>query len=151
MTVAVTEKKSKLKVIIIVLVVLVLVAASAIGYFMVTGKQVSDIVNMFQSNEEYTILLDEFVANLYSENGKKSYLKVKIALMYTDKKHEKSINSNVNKIRDLILNDIREKTSQDMLEKEHILKFKKEIINNINSALKDDIVKDVYFTDLIIQ
>ena len=147
-----TNKKGKKKVIIIsLIIVLVLVISSVIGYLLVSGKQFADITEMFKSHDEQSILLKEFVINLKSENGAKNYLKVQIALMYIENKHGEIIISNVNKIRDQIHKDLRKKTSQDILDGDNITLIKKEIINNINLVLKENIVKDVYFTDLVVQ
>lgn len=150
-TVEATEKKKKPKALLIILLVLVLISASLIGYLFLRNKQLSDIVKVIKPDKEYTLLLNQFIVNLQTEDDRKSYLKVQIALMYTDKKAGKMISSNESKIRDVILKNILEKSPEDILDEENIVKFKKEIISNINNALKDEIVKDVYFTDFIIQ
>lgn len=148
----VVEKKKKSKVIlIIILLVLLLISASVVGYLYMRNKQVSDIIKVFKPEREYTILLNQFIVNLQSENDRKGYFKVQLALMYTDKKAGEIIISNDSKIRDVILNNILEKSPEDILDKENILRFKKDIISKVNMALGEDIVKDVYFTDFIIQ
>lgn len=145
------KSKSKLKIIIIIIIVLVLVVGSIVGYMVVTGKQKADIIKMFVSHDENTILLDEFVVNLRSDNGLKNYLKIQMALMFTDGKKLELINSNVNKIRDIIINELREKTSQDILATESINTIKKDILDKVNIALKEEIIKDIYFVNFIIQ
>ena len=146
-----TKKKSKAKLIIIILVVFAIVAASLIGYLMITGKKIPDIVKEMKPEEEYTILLNQFVVNLHNESSLKNYLKLEVALMYTDEKHEIMINENLNKIRDVIIGVLRSKSSSEILDEENTIQIKKEIITDVNVELKDDIVKDVYFTDLVIQ
>ena len=145
------KSKSKLKIIIIIIVVLILVVGSIVGYMVVTGKQKADIINMFVSHDENTMLLDEFVLNLRSKTGTKSYLKVQMALMYTDSKQTELINTNVNKIRDIIINELREKTSQDILDTESINTIKKDILIKVNAALMEETIKDIYFVNFIIQ
>lgn len=146
-----TNKKSKTKIIIIILLVLVLISTILVGYFIVSGKKVADIVKMFESNEEYTILLDEFVVNLSGESDVNNYLKVQVALMYTDEKKGEIINFNVNKVRDIIIQDLRDKNAVQILNEENNLHLKEEIISDVNAGLKEEIVKDVYFTNMIIQ
>lgn len=146
-----TEKKSKAKLIIISLVVFALVVSFLIGYLIISGKNIPDIVKGMKPDKEYSVLLNEFVVNLSNENSIKNYLKIQIALMYTDKKHGDMINENMNKIRDVIIADLRSKSSSEMLNEDNTSNVKKEIITNINTILKDDIVKDVYFTELVIQ
>lgn len=145
-----SKKKDKGKLVIIILLVIVLILASVIGYFLVTGKQPSDITKNFESNEEYTVLLDEFVVNLRSENSIKNYLKIEVALMYTEEKQGETINFHVNKIRDIIIRNMRSKTSSE-IDGENTAEIKKELIRDINSELKGNIIKDVYFANMIIQ
>jgi len=146
----ISKKKGKGKLMIIILLVIILILISVVGYFLVTGKQISDITKAFESHEEYTVLLDEFVVNLRSENGTKNYLKVEVALMYTDDKQTKTIDKNVNKIRDVIIRNMRSKTSGE-IDGENTATIKKELIGDINSELKGNIIKDVYFANMIIQ
>lgn len=151
MIVETTNKKSKSQFVIIILLIVILALTSVIGYFVVKDKQISDIAKIFKSDEEYTILLDEFILNLRSDNLTKNYLRINIALMYTEEKHDKILNLNISKIRDIIIKDLSEKNSKEILDKDNTLKIKKEIIDHINDALKEDVVKDVYFTNLVIQ
>lgn len=150
-TVEATEKKKKPKVLLIIILVLIIISMSVIGFLYLRSKQLSDIVKVLKPDKEYTLLLNQFIVNLQTEDDRKSYLKMQIALMYTDKRAGKTISSNEIKIRDVILNNIIEKTPEDIMEEENINRFKKELIVNINNALKDEIVKDIYFADFIIQ
>lgn len=145
-----SKKKGKGKLMIIILLVVVVILASVMFYFLVTGKQISDITKAFESHEEYTVLLDEFVVNLRSENSTKNYLKIEVALMYTEEKQTETIDKNVNKIRDIIINNIRSKASSE-IDGENTSTIKKEMIRDINTALKGNIIKDVYFANMIIQ
>lgn len=145
------EKKSKLRLVIIVLLVVVIALTAIIGYFVVSGNQISDIKKKLNPIEEQTILLNEFLVNLRFENNRKNYLKVQIALMYTDAKQTEVINTNISKIRDVILSELRKNSADEILDGEAIVVLKKDIIQKINIALDNDIIKDVYFTDLVIQ
>ncbi len=145
------EKKSKLTLVIIILIVVVIALTAIISYFVVSGKQISDIKEKLNPPEEHTVLLNEFLVNLRFENNKKNYLKVRIALMYTDKKQTILIDSNVSKIRDVILSELRKNSADEILDVDSITNLKNDIIKNLNLALDDDVIKDVYFTDLVIQ
>lgn len=146
-----TEKNNSLKLIIIILLVAVILLAGTIGYFLISGKGVSDVIEKMNPEEELTVLLNEFLVNLKFENNRKNYLKVQIALMYTDKKQTLLINSNTSKIRDVILFELRKHNADEILDAEAMLVLKKEIMQQLNVALEADIIKDVYFTDLVIQ
>ena len=71
--------------------------------------------------------------------------------MYTDKKQAVIIDSNTSKIRDVILTELRKNSAEQILDGEELLRLKNEIMKNLNLALGEDIIKDVYFTDLVIQ
>ncbi len=146
-----TEKKSKLSLIIIILLVVVILMTTVIGYFLISGTRVSDIVEKMNPEEQHTVLLKEFLVNLKFENNRKNYLKIQIALMYTDKKQMLLIDSNTSKIRDVILFELRKYNAEEILDSEAMLKLKEDIIKGLNVALGSDIIKDVYFTDLVIQ
>lgn len=137
--------------ILIGLLVLVLLTTSVIVYLMVTGKQVPDMGGIFKSDKEHSILLEEFVLNLKSDYIGKDYLKIQLALMYTDNKQGDVLNSNESKIRDVVIKVLSEKTAEEMTGKENISKVKEELTSLVNKVLDDEIVKDVYFTDLVIQ
>ncbi len=146
-----TEKKSKLGLIIIILLVIVILMTTVIGYFLISGTRVSDIVEKMNPEEQNTVLLKEFLVNLKFENNRKNYLKVQIALMYTDKKQMLLIDSNTSKIRDVILFELRKYNAEEILVGDAMIKLKEDIIRELNIALEADIIKDVYFTDLVIQ
>lgn len=146
-----THENKKSRIIIVILLILILVSVMVIGYFAMPESKLSNIGSFFESQDEYTILLDEFTTNLYSENRTKSYLKMEIGLMYTDKKEEKYIEANMSKIRDIILEEIRGKTDSELLDVEKTNDLKGEIQESINNSLDKDIIKDIYYTNLIVQ
>lgn len=150
-TAEVNEKRNISKVLIIILIIALLITSTILGYFVVKNRDSLGITKLFNSNSEKTILLNEFVVNLKSETARKSYLKLQIALMYNDKKDGKTIESNVNKIRDTIINNLLDKTSNEILDGSNINNLKEELKKDINLALNEDLVKDVYITDLVIQ
>jgi len=122
-----------------------------IGLFIMPEGTVSRVKGVFQSEEEHTLLLDEFILNLQTENKSKSYLKIEVALMYKDKKAGQLVETNVNKIRDIVLNNLRKKTPTEMLNVKDTDQLKDEIKDSVNDALGQDVIKDVYYTNLIIQ
>lgn len=145
------KKMGKSKLIIIILLVAILVGVGITAYLMISGKSFKDAKGMIESEDEYTIPLDEFVTNLQNQEKGKNYLKIQVALMYTDKKDAEIIESNINKIRDIILNDIREKTSSQILEVKNTPVLKEKMMVKLNDALGKKIIKDIYFTNLIVQ
>lgn len=147
------EKKSKVKLIIIIAIVFILLIGSVIGYFLISGKSISDVMKSFQKEEEFTLVLDDFVVNLASEDEgpSKNYLKIQVAMMYTNSKHEVILMENESKIRDMIIEDLRKNSALDMSSGEKVNEIKSDICLHVNSALNEEIVKEVYFSDLLIQ
>ena len=71
--------------------------------------------------------------------------------MYKDKKHTELMESNLNKIRDIVLNDLREKTSEQILEVKNTPKLKEDLLKKLNDSLGEEVIQDIYFTNLIVQ
>ena len=148
------QNGSKSKIIIIALLVIIVAIVSVSAYFLITGQSAAtggEVVKKSRSQDEYTILLDEFVTNLQNEAKTKNYLKIQVALMTTDKKSAKSIEEDTNKIRDIILNDLRGKTPEEILEVKKTDDLKNKILEKLNESLGDDIIEDLYFTNLVVQ
>lgn len=147
-----SRRSNVFKIVVIILLVLVLVLLSFIGYFTVSEAAQLPTFNIFSNaNDENTILLEEFLVNLNVEGNQRNYIKTKIALMYTDKDGDEIINSNMLKIRDTIINDLRRMTSEDILNGENTSGLKISLIESINAVLDKNIIKEIYFSDLIIQ
>lgn len=148
------EKKSVnvSRIVIIVLLALILLLTAAIFVFVVSDGDMAGIMQNIRSNEsEFTLPLDEFIINLKPEGTSKHYLKISLALMYTDEDHGKLVESNLNKIRDSIITTIRSKTYKDIVEDSNAILFKNDVRANINKVLNDDIIKEIYITDIIVQ
>lgn len=145
------KKKSRSKLIIIILLVVIAVGIAITAYFMISGKSLKEIKELGKSEDEYTISLDEFITNLKNEDRGKNYLKIQVALMYKDEKHTDLLEANLNKIRDIVLNDLREKTSEYILEVKNTPKLKEDLLEKLNDSLGEEVIEDIYFTNLIVQ
>lgn len=149
--VAEKDRKSKAKIVIIALLAIIVIGISITAFFLISDKSFSDVKGFFESKDEYTILLDEFVTNLQTEERSNNYLKIQVALMYKDKKNTSIIESNTSKIRDIVLNDLREKTPEQILEVDKTPELKTILLEKLNDSLGNDIIEEVYFTNLIVQ
>lgn len=150
-TTQVNKRSNNFKVAIIILLVLVIALLTFIGYFTIF-RDGDELASIFSStDEEYTVLLEEFLVNLKTEDDGRNYLKTEIAVMFTEKSQEDYINTNMHKIRDTIINHLRILTSDDILNGENTTNLKSSLTESINATLGEDIIKDIYFSDLIIQ
>ncbi len=110
-----------------------------------------------ESNLE-PVVIGPIIANLADEGGDR-YLKVKIVLLEpkkkadTAKKEEKSTGISLEDaiIRDVIINTISAKTSDDLLSVSGKEELKNEIMTSINKAVHKRLVRKIYFTEFIIQ
>ncbi|MBC7087492.1 flagellar basal body-associated FliL family protein [Vibrio parahaemolyticus] len=145
------KKKSKLKLIIIIVVILAVLFLAGFIYLRVANTTVGEIIESFQKEEQLTMNLDEFVVNLKSPANTRNYLKVKISIMYTDSSKTEMLMNSTSKIRDIILDNLREKEYEDVTTNEGIAKLKKEIADELNNSFGETIIKEVYITDIIVQ
>lgn len=98
-----------------------------------------------------TVELGERVVNLADAGGQR-YLRVRMVLEY--KKNEKLTNELKEKnaqIMDAVLRTLRGKSVEDIRPLDREDKVKVEIMNTINSKLKNGKIERIYFTDFLIQ
>lgn len=148
------KKTNMSKIVVILLLVLILLLLGTISFFVVRGNDATAIIEVFRKGDEsieYTMSLEEFVVNLKSDDKIKHYLKVSLALMYAEEDHGAIIESSISKIRDAIINDIRSRSYEEVLEDDNALIMKQSLVDGINVVLGEDIIKNVYITDIIIQ
>jgi flagellar basal body-associated protein FliL len=147
-------KNTRSRIIIVILLVLILLMLAATLFIVIQNTNVDakglEIGAIFgKESSEYTIPLDEFVVNLKQEGNTRHYMRVSLALMYTEEDNGTLIESNLNKIRDVVISTLRSKTYSDVIDDDKALK--KTLVKNINQALEGEIVEGVYITDVIIQ
>jgi flagellar FliL protein len=94
--------------------------------------------------------LDTFIVNLLSENGRR-YLKVKINLELSDEDLTNELNSKMPVIRDIVIRIASSKTLEEISTEKGKEKFKDQVVSEINFNLKDGKIKNVFFTDFVIQ
>lgn len=152
MVMEVKEKRNLDRIFIIVLLTAILILVLGIGFLLITDNGMPDFSAILKSNGEYTIPLDEFVVNLKSENNNvRRYLKISIALMYTNEDYGTDIAANMNKIRDIVISNLRDKSADDFMDEKIILNLKLDTIDAINESINIMAVQDLYITDIIVQ
>jgi len=147
----VKKKRPKLKILIIIILAIVVLFLGGFIYLRVTDTTIADIMESFDKEEQLTMTLEEFLVNLKSPANMRSYLKVKISLMYTDSSKTEMLIANTSKIRDIILDNLRGRGYEDVTTNEGIDALKKDIIEDLNNSFEEPIIKEVYITDIIVQ
>jgi len=91
-----------------------------------------------------------FVVNLLSESGNR-FLKVSIDLELSDVKLQPEMDHKKSLIRDIIIRTFSSKTFEEISTLKGKDKLKEEVLDKINENLSDGQVKNIYFTDFVVQ
>ena len=129
-----------------IILILALLAITAVGSVALYAQHIKskDIVK----TEQYPIE-QEFLINVKSKEGTKKILKTSITLEIKGKKSSEILDANGSVVSDTIINTISSKNdSQLSVEKRDVLK--KNLAKNINKALKEDIVVNIFFRDFLV-
>jgi flagellar FliL protein len=97
--------------------------------------------------------LEPFVVNLADADAAR-YLRIKISLMVDDKTKITAIEENQAlqlKVRDVILQSLTVKTSQDLINESGKNKLRHEILEKVAVYFRDPKLVDVMFTEFVIQ
>ncbi len=97
--------------------------------------------------------LEPFVVNLADQDSAR-YLRIKVSLMVDDKAKVKELIENqalTLKVRDVILQTLTRKTSQDLINEEGKNKLRTEIQEGVAHYFKEPKLTDVMFTEFVIQ
>lgn len=105
----------------------------------------------FETTEPYIYTMDKFTVNLDGEPQKTIRMEVSLEMLGKDG-YEEVINAeNRAKARDRIVRVLNEKSFQDLETIQGKLFLKDRIAFEVNTVLKRGIVKDVFFTDFVVQ
>ncbi len=142
------KKGSKKMLIIIIGVVILALAGGFAGYtFFFKSK---DTKEEAPEKMEKTVLLqlDPFVVNMTDQSR---YLKVSIQIELADITHEELVKGKTAHIRDTIITLLSSKSAESVSGPEGKFQLKDELLLRTNHAIGKDIVKNLYFTDFVMQ
>jgi flagellar FliL protein len=94
--------------------------------------------------------LDTFTVNLLSESGRR-YLKCEINLELEGEELSPELDTKKPVFRDIIIRILSSKSLEEISTIKGKEKLKEQIVNELNMRLKDGKVKNVYFTDFVVQ
>lgn len=94
--------------------------------------------------------LDQFIVNLMSQGGKR-YLKTTMTLELSDEAMSAEIEKKSAVLRDVIIGVLSSKTVEEISTERGKEKLKEELVSSINEVLVDGYVKNIFFTDFVIQ
>jgi len=118
------------------------------------GKDGKEHIDMAEVLEKSAVVpLEPFVVNL-ADTESARYLRIKVSLMVDDKSKVKEIEENQAlqlKVRDVILQTLTRKSSQELISDEGKKKLRKEIQDEVAPFFKEPKLNDVMFTEFVIQ
>lgn len=94
--------------------------------------------------------LDTFTVNLLSESGRR-YLKVEMNLEIEGEELSPELDTKKPIFRDIIIRILSSKSLEEISTIKGKEKLKEQIVEELNMRLKDGKVKNVYFTDFVVQ
>lgn len=147
---------SKKVIIFLLLFLIILAAGGGVAYkFTVLDKQedkAKKIVEEIKSVEELGVQFEigTFIVNLIDKDADR-YLKISFVLEIQDETIKQEVEKRLPKIKDAITTLLFTKSSKELKTPEGIELLKEEIIKRINAILPIGGVKNVYFTDFVIQ
>ena len=162
--------KFPLKMLIIAVAVLVIGALGGVAYFMVLAPRMSGqgpggeqpALAAQQGSQQPTpageesatlgpmFKLDAFIANLADEGGSR-YLKARVELEMGDAAMAGELENRLPQIRDMVLVLLSSKTFADIRTPRGKAQIRDEIIMRVNSALTTGEIRQVYFTEFVVQ
>jgi len=147
------EKKKPKKLIIMAAALCLMLAVGAAGFvFAANGGSLSALAAKFETKKDYVISMKDFVVNLSTEDkSKNNYLKTQISLVYNNKKKAALLTEESSQIRDIIIRDLMACSSEQLLATGGMDLVKGKLKSDINAALGEDVVTEIYFTDFLIQ
>jgi len=151
-----------LLIVIVVLLLLLLAIGGLVAYFLLSGNDEEQpppqeqkkiekkhkVSDMAEIGPIYP--LDPFVVNLVSSNANR-YLKCKIDLELDSPELQQEIDKKLPAIRDLIIQILSSKSVEEIQTAKGKQKLKEEIKRKINEILTTGEIRNVYFTEFVIQ
>ncbi|MBW1697453.1 MAG: flagellar basal body-associated FliL family protein [Deltaproteobacteria bacterium] len=156
------ERKFPLKLILIVVAVVVLAGGGFVGWTMIQKESAEEVGPLeaapqpkaAEAPEESEVgmmfQMDPFVVNL-SDPGGKRYLKAKIELEFTYEPVRKELTARLPQLRDSILLHLSSKTMEEIQSVDGKIELRNALIKRINQVLKTGKIKNLFFTQFVIQ
>lgn len=137
----------------VVLVPILIAIGVVAGGYIFSDDPVSAFNLKKEEAQEVTIPLEEFLVNLGTEGSSRSqYLKLELSLSSQKEEAEGIIESNIAQVRDAVIFVIHKKTGDDLFsETDGAFALKEELKTTINATLDDEIVEEVFITNMLMQ
>ncbi len=95
--------------------------------------------------------LPEFLVNLSSVNNRTSFLKMRVTLELKDQTSVAIVDANKPRIVDTFNTYLRELRPQDVQGSAGIYRLRDELLTRMNGTIQEGLVKDILFSEIIVQ
>lgn len=166
----VVEKKSggnMVLILIVVLLVLLLIGGALAAFLLMGGDDKATVTQQHiaqsapaqkqttrRSTDFLTIgpmyPMDTFIVNLLSEGGSR-FLKVDLDIELDSQRLSNEMDMKKSLIRDIIIRTLSSKTFEEISTMKGKDRLKDELVNRINEVLADGQIKNIFFTDFVVQ
>lgn len=138
------------------IVLVLLVLGVGIGMFLFSGAEGETVMSRFASSaeaSESSIPLEEFLVNLESDMPKSQpVVQMQITVTSLHEDATEIITTDIAKVRDAVIHSVSNQSVETIYdEAEGHFIIKNEIKERINQALNEEIVEDVFITDILLQ
>lgn len=137
----------------VALLIALLLVGGAVFYMKIAGMAPKDLLNEWKGEPaEQTLVLEEFLVNLNTYGVPTApVLRIHIAIKYLDEKNQERMKGEIPMIRDLILTNLRALRLETVLEEASMEEFKKKTREDLNAYFEENLVTQIYITDLIVR
>jgi flagellar FliL protein len=145
------KPKSKKKLLIIIIVAVLLLGGGGGGFYYFKFMRSSE-EKVEKPKPEQTSIgeLETFMVNLADPGGKR-YLKATVKLKVSSNEAAEECKARNFELRDMVLTLLASKEVEEIIHAEDKASLKKEIMEKLNGRLEKGQVRDVYFTEFLIQ
>ncbi|RJP61236.1 MAG: hypothetical protein C4541_02555 [Candidatus Auribacter fodinae] len=146
------KKKSSLKLVLIGLIVMILVPVIGFGIaakvLMSDSEKKTDSLEDNEMGEVYP--LETIVVNIANTHGTR-YLRAGITFEVSGKEVIKELDKRNSQVTDILIMILSNKELNDLIDTAGKNQIRREILDKVNAKLTDGKLKNIYFTEFVIQ
>ncbi len=143
------KAKGGSKKLLIIIVCAVLVLGGGIGYFVFSkSKKPDETKEKTEEKKSVLVALDPFILNL-AEQGR--FLKISIQLELSEPSIEEQLKNKLPQLRDVIIMLVSNKSVESISSAEGKFQLKDEILLRSNQVMGKDVIRNIYFTEFVMQ
>jgi len=146
------EKKGSpiIKIAILGIIVIVLGAGGYVGWIKLFKKPAPDTAHQVEAPKKFVYEWDPFLVNLADAGGKR-YLKITMKIELNGTGIQEELGERNFELRDAVIMILSSKEYEDIADPSGKSQLKQEVMARMNKLVKKGQVKEIYFTDFIVQ